>query len=576
MGADGTTKTTQTVTPVTGTRVEDTSTPNSNLADIPLASTSSGEPAVLVSLPIGVGLTSETTSAGTGTAPLGLREQLIAASQPRVQNTEQMAQIIADGIDQYVPTVVDQSQVTVRTITMTVAAPQQGGASTPPAQPIVIRGATGTGESDPANPLRAEALVIDARNLPPGTVLDLSMVEFAIVVGPATAIGGAGRNYVIGDDSAQFLVLGEGDDVLRGGGGDDTVGSKGGNDQLFGDDGNDWVVGGVGDDTLEGGSGNDVLVGGMSDAGTWSFKINALGEIVSSFVAKEAKLTDLTTLSLTGPWWSQTDANGNGYGIQSDDRLAFSYESPERLKAVALLYKAVVGELPTLSELSAYSASKLSQTELATLAANYYFANQGPTAQSLEVQIKNMIETVWGAGKSSESLIALGADHINQGGTWADALLYLVADDKAAAPVTDALGNLSLAQSLVTRDIGFLSGAGNDVLRGGAGNDRLVGGPGNNLLDGGEGIDLFVTGGAVKDYTFHTELVSGVEQFVVTNKNTGAVNTLINMELAQIGGKYYGWDATKMPAEVGAEAELASIAVEYTDAALQLMGVTLL
>jgi Ca2+-binding RTX toxin-like protein len=131
--------------------------------------------------------------------------------------------VLGQGIDQYVPGVVNQDQVTVRTITLTVAA-----GSAAPTQPIVIRGATGTGENDSANPQRAEALVIDARQLPPGTVLDLSLVEFAIVIGPTTAIGGGGRNFVIGDGSAQFLVLGADDDVLRGGDGDDTIGSKGG------------------------------------------------------------------------------------------------------------------------------------------------------------------------------------------------------------------------------------------------------------------------------------------------------------------------------------------------------------
>ena len=568
-GANGTTTTTQTVAPVTSTRQENPSTPNSALADIPLASDRTGAHTVLVSLPVGVGLTSETTGTGADATPLPLREQLINASAPRVEDAGQMQQIISDGIDQYVPTVGDQSQVTVRTITLTVAPPAAGGALTPPATPIVIRGASGTGESDPANPLRGEALVIDARNLPPGTVLDLSMVEFAIIVGPATATGGSGRNYVIGDASDQFMVLGADDDILHGGGGNDTVGSKGGHDQLFGDDGNDWVVGGIGNDTLDGGSGNDVLVGGMSDAGTWSFQLNAQGEIVTSFAVKESALTDTPTFSHIGPWWT-----GNGSGIDSDDRLAFSYQSPERLKAVALLYKAAIGTLPTLNELNAYGASKMSQAELATLAVSHYLANQGPTGQNMEVQLKGLIEAVWGVSTATDALVALGVSHISQGGTWADALLYLVNDVKAAASVTDAAGNLSLTQTWVTRDIGFMSDAGDNVLRGGAGNDRLVGGKGNNTLDGGDGMDLAVFTGAATDFTFHLQAVNGVVQTVATNKHTGAVNTLIGVELLEIGSKYYGTDVQKLPA-LGVETELSSVLVEYTEAQVQLIGVSL-
>ena len=147
-------------------------------------------------------------------------------------------------------------------------------------------------------------------------------------------------------------------------------------------------------------------------------------------------------------------------------------------------------------------------------------------------------------------------------------------DVKAAASVTDAAGNLSLTQAWVTRDIGFIADAGDNVLRGGAGNDRLVGGKGNNTLDGGEGIDLAVFTGAVTDFTFHLQTVNGVAQTVATNKHTGAVNTLTGVELVAIGSKYYGTDVNKLPAP-GVETELSSILVEYTEAQVQLIGVSL-
>lgn len=107
-----------------------------------------------------------------------------------------------------------------------------------------MTGGLGYGEDDFSHPLRHEALVIDARNLPQGTELQPDNVEFAIVIGSVRVTGGNGKNYVIGDDAEQFIVLGAGND---------TIASKQGDDQLYGDAGNDHVVGGEGNDTLYGG-----------------------------------------------------------------------------------------------------------------------------------------------------------------------------------------------------------------------------------------------------------------------------------------------------------------------------------
>lgn len=122
--------------------------------------------------------------------------------------------------------------------------------------PIVI---TGTGLSN-----QSEAFVIDMRSAP-GKTLQLDNIEFASIIGSSTVIGGSGNNYAIGDDSAQFISLGEGDDTLYGGDGNDTIGSAAGNDALFGDGGNDTVNGGSGNDTVWGGGGADVVYGNTND-----------------------------------------------------------------------------------------------------------------------------------------------------------------------------------------------------------------------------------------------------------------------------------------------------------------------
>lgn len=241
----------QTIAPVSTTRQEDSTTPNDTLADIPLL-VSGGNTLLSIGLPVGVGAITTNT---VGATTLSVREQLIAASEPRVDDSTQMQAILERGIDRYTSQLSSEGEVTVRTITLTSGT----GLATPPAQAIVISGATGTGELDPLNPNRQEALVIDARALPPGTAIKLEKVEFAVVIGPARLEGGEGQNFVVGDGYDQYIVLGPEDDELHGGAGNDTVGSGSGNDVLYGDAGDDVLFGGAGNDVVDGGTGHDTL-----------------------------------------------------------------------------------------------------------------------------------------------------------------------------------------------------------------------------------------------------------------------------------------------------------------------------
>ena len=126
--------------------------------------------------------------------------------------------------------------------------------STASGSPIVITGSTNGGSQQ-------SALLIDGRGLPADSQLNLDNVDFAALVGDMTVVGGAGQNFVSGDDGQQFISLGVDDDTLYGGGGDDTVGSAGGADLLFGDSGNDVMSGGTGADSLFGGGDNDLIYG---------------------------------------------------------------------------------------------------------------------------------------------------------------------------------------------------------------------------------------------------------------------------------------------------------------------------
>ncbi|WP_323796380.1 SBBP repeat-containing protein [Nisaea sp.] len=113
-----------------------------------------------------------------------------------------------------------------------------------------------TGES-----IYTEAFVIDTSGLPSGSTLQLDNIEFAAIVGNASVTGGAGQNYVVGDDAVQFISLGAEDDTLAGGGGNDTVGSSWGEDVVYGNQGQDSLFGGGGMDTLYGGQDADTVRG---------------------------------------------------------------------------------------------------------------------------------------------------------------------------------------------------------------------------------------------------------------------------------------------------------------------------
>ncbi|MGQ9370018.1 M10 family metallopeptidase C-terminal domain-containing protein, partial [Azospirillum sp. A39] len=225
-----------------------------------------GTPTVSVSItpptsptPIAVSLGGTGTGVLNAAVPAGVG---LAASGPQnPQNPAEAAQTLttavtalaadpAEGatltaaITAFAATLPAGATLTVRTVTPTV-----DGAA--PGTPLTITGGGAGGE----------AIVVDARALPAGTILNLDDVGFAVIVGAVQLGGGAGSQHVVGDGAAQRIVLGADDDTLNGGGGDDVVGSEGGDDVLYGDTGFDTVTGGVGADVLYGNQQDDLLYG---------------------------------------------------------------------------------------------------------------------------------------------------------------------------------------------------------------------------------------------------------------------------------------------------------------------------
>ncbi|MDR6153050.1 putative repeat protein (TIGR02059 family) [Acidovorax delafieldii] len=231
-----------TVPVVLPTRPDTEGTPTP-LADIPILKASDGHSIVSVSVPTGVGLQAEglttTTTGSAALAELGLRIERIAGNNPELTNAGQV----------FYATLNPDEPLSVQIIKPTIGAGYDG------TQPLVINGS-----SNPAD--GKQAVILDARSMPSGTVIQVDNIEFIAVVGNVRLIGGAGQNSASGDSGAQWIVLGPDNDTIHGGGGNDVVGSEVGDDQVYGDAGDDIVFGGAGNDILSGGTGSDRMNGG--------------------------------------------------------------------------------------------------------------------------------------------------------------------------------------------------------------------------------------------------------------------------------------------------------------------------
>jgi Ca2+-binding RTX toxin-like protein len=395
----------------------------------------------------------------------------------------------------------------------------------PPETPIVISGSMGGNGNNPV-----EVLVIDTRDLPPGSVLELQNIEFAVIIGDnITLRGGQGANIVYAGAGAQNIVLGADDDELHGGDGDDTIGSKGGDDRLFGDAGNDYLVGGSGSDLLDGGEGDDILVGSASDAGQFVATLTASGSLALRFVAENPALAD----------WSEQQWESGFPGASAQDyRFEFLDQDYGRLSDIAYLYQAVAKQLPDLDALNYWGKQALDSHQLAELAFGVYRELVGIQPAALGPEMENLLSWVW--GKSTTEWVDIGCSYLSQGGSWSEALLYLARNGSNADALRDAQGNQRIADFRLS-DTGWSPAGGDDQLLGGAGNDRLIAGPGNNLLDGGDGLDLVEFFGRIENFSVGLqETLPGVIDLVLKNELTQASNILRNLEAYKIGGQFLG------------------------------------
>ncbi|MGZ5199356.1 MAG: Ig-like domain-containing protein [Telluria sp.] len=513
---DGAQVVTQTVTDPGGTaqrlvivpevmsnRVDDAATPHPGMADIPLATTPAGNGAVPIltaSLPVGTGL--EASGSPTPLAIGGALTDLVGRILDTAsQGSGSQAELTA-GAQDFLSGLGSGTLVLPQTLVPTVSPNAQAG------QPITITGAA-PGSAGTGAPL--VGLVIDASALPAGTTLQLDNVDFAAVVGDVRLIGGAGRNYVIGDGASQVIYLGADDDVLNGGGGNDFIGSAGGDDRLNGGDGNDLVAGGIGNDTVSGDAGDDMVTGGRSTVGDWDFHVAANGTIAATHA--HAVFTASGTETVQG---AELDA--------SVPELRFLKADPQKVAGIALLY-AALDRVPDMAGLSFWSTSGASLQDVAKgVLASAEFGGSALGQTDNKAFITGMYQHVLGRAPEQAALDYWTARLAGTDGKAAasrtDVLIAVALSDEHKAHASTADG-ISVGQTSVQRETAWFTGSGDDI---------LDGGPGNDLLVGGDGVDTAVYSGNRAQYHF---LIGADNAIHVLDTANGDIDTLSGIEAAK-------------------------------------------
>ena len=267
-GVDGSRITTVTIMPTDHGRVEDGSTANADLADVPVVrelviDPDTGTPTLVDTLTVSVSTGVSVTASGSAERQTAAQAQtgvtgLIAAIEARTDDGSAARNGLTGGGSGFLAALSGQAQLLVRAIDFSAPGVAAGQAVQTRVTGNTL-GGTGTGSTAPT------AVVLNTSSVSAPVTIQLDNVEFAAVIGNATLVGGDGEQTVYGDDNQQYIYLGAGDDVLHGGGGNDTVASGGGNDTLYGDEGDDVVMGGDGDDWVFGGEGNDLIGGGAGN-----------------------------------------------------------------------------------------------------------------------------------------------------------------------------------------------------------------------------------------------------------------------------------------------------------------------
>ena len=315
------------------------------------------------------------------------------------------------------------------------------------------------------------------------TIVAVSGTQNDTLSGIENIISGTGNDTITGNDAANILSGGVGNDSLDGGLG---------NDSLSGGAGTDTLIGGGGDDTLDGGAGADSLVGG---AGTDTVTYASSG-------------TAPVTVDLTNSGNGAGDAQGDVIDSTVEIIIGGAGNDTFIGRITAETIQGGAGDDTIKGSLGADSidgqggtADVMDYSSSAAVTINLTTAGSTQVGDQAQGDVLTNIEKIIGSATGDDKMTA-GATAMNfdgnggndslTGGAGSDTLTGGAGNDT----LSGGDGNNSLDGGV--GDDKLTTGIGNDTLLGGAGNDTLDGGDGVDSLQGGDGVDN-LTGGAGND-----------------------------------------------------------------------------
>ncbi len=353
-----------------------------------------------------------------------------------------------------------------------------------------------------------------------GSVLDRAMLALLDTGDPSRVASGNVYNAYLYQDDARSLIEnakgGAGDDrivgnqaanVLSGGGGNDWISGGAGNDTLFGGDGSDVLVGGDGDDQFDGGAGNDTIEGG-SGSNTAHYRLArsnyqvtlnadmsltviglgaASGEgadrlIGISSLAFADGLFCTSAFGWTGPrLWRGTAAADVFVGSSANDSV-IGYAGADTLSGEAGDDVFEVG--PGNSSIN--GGAGFDTAIFANNYASYSWSFSTTASQDGSILISARTSALGGSTNLSGVELLRFADRelrVFLGTAGDDSLVGTAADDL----IWGAEGSDTLEGG--GGDDTIFGGGGADMVRGGDGDDLIRGNSGNDTLDGGAGYN---------------------------------------------------------------------------------------